>query len=281
MPTCTISRPSAGESNSTFRLRSEHGFAQSDIPGIQARRRSHRRTKPRPYPARRRSLQRRVRSRGEQHQGNARDSASVRTAAIRRGSRAAFQDADRHRFQSQRRRSRGDRHRGRLGKTGRRRHRRDGETGLLLRHRRPRRHGNYPPRLQDGEGLRAMGLGIASRGAASEGSVGIYQVRGIGYHVGNRRESLRGKRLRQALRTRRDTRFRRNDRAYRRRAARRRPLQDARGARQVHVHVQSLSGGGQPPQNERPHGFAADEGQYRRRPHHHRGEGARQHPEDR
>ena len=36
-----------------------------------------------------------------------------------------------------------------------------------------------------------------------------------------------------------------------------------------------------PPQDERPDGLAADQGQHRGRPHHHRGEGAGQHPEDR
>ena len=45
--------------------------------------------------------------------------------------------------------------------------------------------------------------------------------------------------------------------------------------------VRPLPGGHQPPQDERPVGLAADQGQHRGRPDDDRGKGARQHPEDR
>ena len=56
---------------------------------------------------------------------------------------------------------------------------------------------------------------------------------------------------------------------------------DDRGARRVHARVRPLPGRDQPPQDQRPLRLAADQGQHRRRPDDDRGEGARQHPEDR
>ena len=88
-------------------------------------------------------------------------------------------------------------------------------------------------------------------------------------------------RLRQALPARRDAGVRRDHRAHRRRAPGRGALPQRRGAQEVPVHVRPLPGSHQPPQDQRPVRLAAHQGQHRRRPHHDRGEGARQHPEDR
>ena len=62
---------------------------------------------------------------------------------------------------------------------------------------------------------------------------------------------------------------------------RRRALPQRPGAQEIPVRLRPLPGSHQPPQDERPFRIAADQGQYRRRPHHDRGKGARQHPEDR
>ena len=114
-----------------------------------------------------------------------------------------------------------------------------------------------------------------------QGALGLDQVRRVGHDVGLRLESDGRRRVRQAVRGGRDARVRRDDRADRRRADRRRALPRRQGPRRVHAGVRSLSGGHQPPQDERPLRLAADQGQHRRRTHDDRGEGARQHPEDR
>ncbi|MBI2509908.1 MAG: hypothetical protein HYV99_08085, partial [Betaproteobacteria bacterium] len=111
--------------------------------------------------------------------------------------------------------------------------------------------------------------------------VGFLQVRRVGYHFRLRLESHGRQRLRQARTARRDAVLRRDHRDHRRREHRRRPLRDARGARGVDAGVQPLPGSDRAAQDQRSDGLAADQGQHRRRPYHHRGEGARQHPEDR
>ena len=59
------------------------------------------------------------------------------------GSRPAFPHPDRHRLQPQRRRRRGDRHRGWLDQARRRRHRQDRQARRRLRHRGPWRHRHH------------------------------------------------------------------------------------------------------------------------------------------
>ena len=130
-------------------------------------------------------------------------------------------------------------------------------------------------------GIRAVGERAAPRGAAAEGPVGVHQVRRVRHHLRLRRESDGRQRLRQALPARRDAGVRRDHRAHRRRAPGRGALPQRRGAQEIPVHVRPLPGDHQPPQDQRPLGLAADQGQHRGRPHHHRGKGARQHPEDR
>src|SRR6476619_2928499 len=58
-------------------------------------------------------------------------------------------------------------------------------------------------------------------------------------------------------------------------------LPQRRGAQEIPVRLRPLPAGGRGAQDERPARLAAHQRQHRRRPHHHRGEGARQHPEDR
>ena len=96
-----------------------------------------------------------------------------------------------------------------------------------------------------------------------------------------RRQPHRGQRLRQALRAGLHAGVRRDLGADRRRAHRGRTLRQRRGARALHVHVQPLPGHDRPLENQRPVRIAAHQGQHRRRPDHHRGKGAGQHPEDR
>ncbi len=114
-----------------------------------------------------------------------------------------------------------------------------------------------------------------------ERAVGVDQVRRVGHDVGLRRESDGRRRVRQALCRRLHAGVRRDDRVDRRRADRRRALPRRPGSRGLHGGVRPLSGGDQPSQDVRPVRLAADEGQHRGRVDDDRGEGARQHPEDR
>ena len=206
----------------------------------------------------------------------------VRAAAVRRRPRAALPHADRRRLQPERRRGRRHRHRGRLDEEGRRRHRRDRQARGRLRHRGPRRPRHDHAGLEGGARIRAVGEREAARGRARSAS------------SGSRPSAARATPPRAAAPTRPSATpstssirsaatlvLRRDHRAHRRRADRRRALRQRRGARAVHVHVRPLPGGDRPPQDERPLRLAADQGQHRRRPDDDRGEGARQHPEDR
>src|SRR5207245_2396840 len=83
------------------------------------------------------SLERRRAGGGGQHRGHDGDSAPLRAAAVRCGSRAALPHAHRHGLEPERRRRGGDRHRGYLGEKSGRRHRPDRQAGLFLWHRRP------------------------------------------------------------------------------------------------------------------------------------------------
>ena len=251
------------------------------LPRLPARERPRRRPQLRHRPAARRPLERGRRGGRAQHQGRAGDPASVRAAPVRRRPRAPLPDADRRRLQSERRRGRRHRHRGRLDQEGRRRHRRDRQARRRLRHRGPRRPRHDHARLEGGARIRPVGEREAARAVPDRRAVGLDQVRRERHHLGLRRQSDRRQRLRQAPSARQLPLLRRDDRAHRRRADRRRALRQRRGAPAVHVHVRSLPEGDRPPQDERPLRLAADQGQHRRRPDDDRGEGARQHPEDR
>ena len=168
-----------------------------------------------------------------------------------------------------------------MGQEGRRRHRRDRQAGVLLRHRAARRPRHDHARVQGGEGIRAVGGRAAARGAAAEGTVGLDQVRRVRHHFRLRLEPDGGQRVRQALSAGHDAVLRRDHRAHRRRASGGGALQKRRGEKEVPVHVRPLPGSDRAPQDERSVGLAADQGQHRGRPDHDRGKGAGQHPENR
>ena len=254
---------------------------QTVLPRLHPRERPRRRSQPRHRPAGRRPFERRGRGGREQHQGRARDPASVRPAAVRRGPRPALPHADRHRRQSERRRGRRHRHRGPVDQARRRRHRGDRQAGHRLRHRAARRPRHDHARVEGREGVRAVGEREGARGMRALRAVGVDEMRRIGHDVGLRRESDGRRRVRQALRSRLHAGVRRDHRAHRRRADRRRALPRRPRACRLHARVRSLPGGREPPQDVRPVGLAADQGQHRRRTDDDRGEGARQHPEDR
>ena len=170
-----------------------------------------------------------------QHQGDDGDSASVRPAAVRRRSRPAFPHADRRRQQSERRRGRRDRHRGPVDEEGRRRHRRHRQAGGGLRHRAARRPRHDHARVEGGAGIPAVGEREASRGMRAARALGVDQMRRIRHHVRLRRQSDGRRRVRQALRRRLHAGVRRDDRAHRRRADRRRALPRRQGARRLHA----------------------------------------------
>ena len=171
-PTCTTSRPSAGEECSACHHRQEH-----HLPGLPARERPRRRAQPRHRPAARRPVERGRRGGRAQHQGRAGDPASVRAAAVRRRPRPALPHADRRRLQPERRRGRRHRHRGRLDQEGRRRHRRDRQAGGRLRHRGARRPRHHHAGLEGGARVRAVGEREAARGMPDRRALGLDQVR--------------------------------------------------------------------------------------------------------
>ena len=202
-----------------------HRLARHHLPRLPARERPRRRAQPRPHPAGRRPVERRRRGGRAQHQGRARDPASLRPAAVRRRPRPALPHADRRRLQPERRRGRRDRHRGRLDQEGGRRHRRDRQARGRLRHRGPRRPRHHHARLEGGEGIRAVGERDAARGVPDQRAVGLHQVRRVATRpraaapiptVGNAFDKLHP--LGSYLVLRRD------HRAHRRRAHRRRAL---------------------------------------------------------
>ena len=217
----------------------------------------------------------------QQHQGRAGDPASVRPAPVRRRPRPALPHPDRRRLQPERRRRGRHRHRGRLDQEGGRRHRRDRQARGRLRHRRPRRPRHHHARLEGGARVRAVGEREAARGLPDHRALGLDQVRRVRHHLRLRRPTrpwatpstscIRSAATSASARPPRSPAASRSSPS----AAQR------RGARAVHVHVRPLPGRDQSPQDQRPLRLAADQGQHRRRPDDDRGEGARQHPEDR
>ena len=128
-----------------------HGHLESDLLGLPARERPHRRAQPRHHPAGGRPVQRRRARRWRNNiKGTMAHPASLRPAAVRRRPRPALPHADRHRLQPERRRRGRDRHRGRLDEEGRRRHRQDRQAGGRLRHRAARRPRHHHARLEEG-----------------------------------------------------------------------------------------------------------------------------------
>ena len=119
-------------------------------------------------------------------------------------------------------------------------------------------------------------------GMPDQRSVGLHQVRRVGHDLGLRLQPDRRQRVRQARAAGRHDVLRRDDRDHRRRAHRRRPLRDAAKCASSFMYMfnryQEVD---RAPQDQRSLRFAADQGQHRGRAHHDRGEGARQHPEDR
>ena len=129
--------------------------------------------------------------------------------------------------------------------------------------------------------VRAVGVGTRPRGGAARGPVGIHQVRGVGHDLGLRGQSHRRRRVRQALPHGTTLVFGETTEITGRRAPGRGAMPHPRDPRTVHVHVRPLPGGRGTAQDQRPVRVPAHQGQHRGRAHHHRGEGARQHPEDR
>ena len=267
----------------TANIMSASSSKEHHLPRLPPRERPRRRAQPRHHPAAGRPVQRRRRGRGAQHQGHDGDPAPLRPAAVRRRPRPALPHADRHRLQPQRRRGGGDRHRGRLDEEGGRRHRRRPASRWSASA--SRATATTTPSCAPRKAAREYVQWASEKQrevCAISRAVGLHQVRrvatpprgcGANPTVGNAFDKLHPLGNYAVLR--------RDHRAHRRRADRRRALRHRRGAREVHVHVQPLPGRDQPPQDQRPVRLAADQGQHRRRPDHDRGEGAGQHPEDR
>ena len=181
----------------------------------------------------------------------------------------------------ERRGGRGDRHRGPVDEEGRRRHRGHRQARRRLRHRAARRPRHDHAGIEGGARVRPVGEREAARDLRALRAVGLDQVRRVRHDVGLRRQPHGRQRLRQALRPGLHAGVRRDLGDHRRRGAAAVALPHAGGLEALHVHVRPLPGHDQPPQDVRPLRLAADQGQHRRRPHDDRGEGARQHPEDR
>ncbi len=227
-------------------------------------------------------VQRRLRGGREQHQGHAGDPAPVRPPAVRRRPRPALPHADRHRLQPERRRRRRHRHRGPVDAAGRRRHRGDRQAGRRLRHRAARRPRHDHAGVEGGARVRAVGERAAARGLRRSPSCGC------------RPSAASRTRPPAAAPTRRSaTRSTSSTRPAARWCSARRPRSPAASRSSpraaatttvrdaVHGDVRPLPGRDRPAQDVRPLRLAADEGQHRGRPDDDRGEGARQHPEDR
>ena len=255
---------------------------QPEILGLPARERPGRRAQPRRHPAARRSLQRGLRGGRQQHQGHAGDPPCLWPAAVRRGPRGVLPHHHRHRRQSQCRGGRGDRHRGRLDQPRRRRHQEDRQAGDRLRHRRERRHHDGRQGGARRQGLSAVGFRAEARGMRLLRAVGLDQVRRERHHHRPRLLPDRRQHVRQADPAGHLRRVRRDLGDHRRRAPRQGARRDPGDRREMVRGVEGLHGRGhRAAQEGRPVGIAADQGQYRRRPHHHRGKGVRQSREDR
>ena len=128
----------------------------------------------------------------------------------------------------------------------------------------------------------AMGVGAAARAVRHLRALGLDQVRRERHHHRPRLLPDGRQHVRQADPARHLRRVRRDLRDHRRRAPRARPRDQQEGRRQVDEGLAVLPGRRhRGAQDQRPLRLAADQGQHRRRPHHHRGEGARQSREDR
>ncbi|KAJ8137538.1 hypothetical protein OY671_009249, partial [Metschnikowia pulcherrima] len=204
-----------------------------------------------------------------------------RPPAVRRRPGTALPHPHRHRSQPERGGGGGDRHRGRSDQARGRRHRRHRQAGHGLQHRAARRPRHHHARLASRQGIRALRHRAHAQHVSDLGPVGLDQVRRVRHHLGSRRQPDRGQRLRQALRAGLDAGVRRDLGTDRRRTHRGRASRQRRRARTLHVYVRPLPGHDRPSEDQRPVRIAADQGQHRRRPDHHRGKGAGQHPEDR
>ena len=184
--------------------------------------------------------------------------------------------------ESQRRRRGGDRHRGRLGEEGGRRHRRHRQAGRRLRHRAARRprhdHAGIARRRRNScsgrascaaRSARSKDLWVSTKCGESDTTSGC----GANPTVGNAFDKLYPHGV--TLVFGETTELTGGEHLV---AARCRNDEVRKKFQFMFDRYQEVD---RPPQDERPLGLAADQGQYRRRPHHHRGEGARQHPEDR
>ena len=184
--------------------------------------------------------------------------------------------------ESERRRRRRHRHRGRLDQTRGRRHRQDRQAGHRLRHRGPRRHRHHRQGVLRRQAIRADGVRAAARGVRHLRALGLDQVRRERHHHRPRLLPDRRQHVRQADPARHLRRVRRDLGDHRRRASRPRPRDQQEGRRQVVQGLEGLPGRRhRGAQDRRPVRLAADQGQHRRRPDDHRGEGARQPREDR
>ncbi|CAA9344297.1 MAG: (2R)-sulfolactate sulfo-lyase subunit beta, partial [uncultured Microvirga sp.] len=258
------------------------GFRQRHLHGLAARERARRRAQPRRHPAARRPLERRLRGGRQQRQGHDGAAARLWPAPVRRGSRAAFPHPDRDRLEPERCGGDRDRHRGPVDQPRRRGHRQDRQARDRLRHRGPWRHRDGREGELRGEALRAMGLGAQARRMPDLGAVGFDEVRRERHDDRPRLLPDGRQHVRQAHSARHLWLLRRDLRDHRRRAPGQGTRGDARDRREMVPDLEILPGRrDRGPQDRRPVGFAADQGQHRRRPHDHRGKGARQPGKDR
>ena len=145
-----------------------------------------------------------------------------------------------------------------------------------------RRHRHHRQGVARRQGLPAVGIRAAARGVRHLRALGVDEMRRVRHHDRPRLLPDRRQHVRQADPARHLRLLRRDLGDHRRRAPRQGARSDPGGRREVVPDLESLSGrGDRGPQDRRPLRLAADQGQHRRRPHHHRGEGARQPREDR
>ena len=145
---------------------------RNHVLGLSARERPRRGAQSRRHPSGRRPVQRRRRGGRQQRQGDAGDAASLRPAAVRRRSRAAFPHAHRHRLQPERGGGGRHRHRGGLDQARGRRHRRHRQAGHRLRHRAAWRPRHDHARLEGGQGTACSGRAKSSAWSARSRSSG-------------------------------------------------------------------------------------------------------------
>ena len=158
----------------------------------------------------------------------------------------------------------------------------DRQAGRRLLDRAEWRPEDHHGRLAQGQGVRALRHRIAARGMRDLGALGLHQMRRERHDDRARLLPDCRQHVRQAA-SRRDLRLLRRDlRDHRRRAHLQGARGHARGRRALVQDVEGLPGRrDRGAQGRRPVREPADQGQHRGRPHHHRGEGARQSREDR